>query len=64
MSVITEDQKSALALQIEALEIQVKNENDFGIKLELKDKIHNLKMVLNGVKPAGSIDFECVGCGS
>jgi hypothetical protein len=31
--------------------------------MELKDKIHNLEMKLNGVKPEDS-HFDCVGCGS
>ena len=31
--------------------------------MELKDKIHNLEMKLNGTKPTDS-HFDCVGCGS
>ncbi len=31
--------------------------------MDLRDKIHNLKMKLNGVKP-GNQEIECVGCGS
>lgn len=31
--------------------------------MEIKDKIHNLKMKANGTKPISS-EFECVGCGS
>lgn len=31
--------------------------------MEIRDKIHNLEMELNGVKPSDSL-FECVGCGS
>ncbi len=31
--------------------------------MEAKDKIHNLEMKINGVKPSSS-EFECVGCGS
>lgn len=31
--------------------------------MEARDKIHNLEMKINGVKP-GSSEFECVGCGS
>jgi hypothetical protein len=31
--------------------------------METRDKIHNLEMKLNGVKPASS-DIDCVGCGS
>lgn len=32
-------------------------------KCELKDKQHNIRMKLNGVKPQDS-HFDCIGCGS
>ena len=31
--------------------------------MDLKDKIHNLSMKLNGTKPMSS-EIDCVGCGS
>lgn len=31
--------------------------------MDLKDQIHNLEMMLHGVKPMDS-HFDCVGCGS
>ena len=31
--------------------------------MDIKDKIHNLYMKLNGTKPTDS-HFDCVGCGS
>jgi len=31
--------------------------------MELKDKIHNLEMKLNGTKPTSS-EIDCVGCGA
>ena len=31
--------------------------------MEIRDKIHNLEMKLNGVKPSDS-KIDCVGCGS
>ena len=31
--------------------------------MEIRDKIHNLKMKLNGTKPINS-EIDCVGCGS
>lgn len=31
--------------------------------MEIKDKIHNLQMQLNGTKPMDS-SIDCVGCGS
>jgi|TARA_R110002020_G_scaffold140674_3_gene312344 hypothetical protein len=35
----------------------------FDSQLDLADKIHNIKMKLNGVKPTDST-IDCVGCGS
>ena len=31
--------------------------------MEIRDKIHNLEMKVNGVKPTDS-HFDCIGCGS
>ena len=31
--------------------------------MDIRDKIHNLEMVLNGVKPMDS-HMDCVGCGA
>jgi len=31
--------------------------------MEIRDRIHNLTMELNGVKPGGS-EIDCIGCGS
>jgi hypothetical protein len=31
--------------------------------METRDKIHNLKLSRDGVKPGG-VEIECVGCGS
>ena len=31
--------------------------------MDTKDKIHNLRMKMNGVKPTDS-QIDCVGCGS
>lgn len=53
----TEEIKS----QIEALEVQVTG--DMFKDMEIRDKIHNLKMKLNGTKPMNS-EIDCVGCGS
>ena len=35
----------------------------FEDQMELADKIHNIKMKLNGVKPTDST-IDCIGCGS
>ena len=50
--------------QITQLEKEFEFAEDFETKLEIKDKIHNLKLLLSGEKPAGSSEIECVGCGS
>ena len=31
--------------------------------MEIRDKIHNLKMKISGAKPANQ-EIDCVGCGS
>ena len=41
---------------------ELKNKK-FTNDLEIKDKIHQLEMKLNNVKPTDS-HIECVGCGS
>lgn len=50
-----------LKKQIEKLESQLTG--DMFHDMEIKDKIHNLTMVLRGVKPTDS-HFDCIGCGS
>lgn len=47
--------------EIDSLEAQLTG-NMFE-DMELKDKIHNLRMKLNGTRPMNS-EIECVGCGS
>lgn len=47
--------------QIEELKGQLTG--DMFADMDLKDKIHNLEMKLNGTKPSDSA-IDCVGCGS
>ncbi len=47
--------------QINELESQLTG--DMFKDMDLKEKIHQLKMKLNGTKP-GNSEIECVGCGS
>ncbi len=49
---------------IDGLEKEFSITEDFEAKLEIKDKIHNLKLRLSGVKPDSSSEIDCVGCGS
>ena len=56
--------KEDILLRILQLEAEHDAAEEFETRLELKDKIHNLKMVLSGEKPMGSAEIECIGCGS
>lgn len=58
---MTDQEKMTIDAQILELEGQISG--DMFKDMELRDKIHNLKMTLQGVRPMNS-DFECVGCGS
>jgi hypothetical protein len=57
-------EKEHVQLELDKLNAAVAKTNDFEEKLDLKDKIHNMTMILNGVKPYGSINYFCEGCGS
>lgn len=58
---MTDTDKATLETQIATLETQLTG--DMFQDMDIRDKIHNLKMSLEGVRPMNS-DFECVGCGS
>lgn len=47
--------------EIKELESQLTG--DMFKDMKIKDKIHNLKMKLNNIKPPDQ-DIECFGCGS
>ncbi|MFY0599481.1 MAG: hypothetical protein JXR03_07400 [Cyclobacteriaceae bacterium] len=53
--------KEEIENEIKSLEGQLTG--DMFADMDLKDKIHNLKMKLNGTRPINS-EIECVGCGS
>lgn len=50
-------------LQTQITELESQLTGDMFKDMELKDKIHNLKMKANGTRPMNS-EIECVGCGS
>lgn len=50
-------------LENEILELEGQLTGDMFKDMELRDRIHNLKMRLNGTKPMNQ-EIECVGCGS
>lgn len=58
---LSEKEVQELENQITMLESQ--KTGDMFADMELMDKIHNLKMKRDGVRPANS-EIECVGCGS
>lgn len=49
--------------QIQSLQQQFDNTDDFGERMEIRDKILELKMA-SGEIVACSSEEECVGCGS
>ena len=51
------------SIQAEITELESSLTGDMFQDMEIKDKIHNLKMKLNGTRPMNS-EIECVGCGS
>ncbi len=55
------EQKTALEQEIEKLKSSLTG--DMFQDMEIRDKIHNLEMQLNGTKPMDS-HFDCIGCGS
>lgn len=46
--------------EIKRLEELKENTSDFGEQMEIADKIHNIKMKMNGTRPSDSF-IECVG---
>lgn len=55
------EERERLIKEKELLESQLSG--DMFQDMEIKDKIHNIDMKLNGTKPTDS-HFDCVGCGS
>jgi hypothetical protein len=50
-------------LQAEITTLEGQLTGDMFNDMDIKDKIHNLKMKLNGTRPMDT-EIECVGCGS
>lgn len=44
-------------------ELEAALTGDMFADMEVRDKIHNLKLERDGVKP-GNTEIDCVGCGS
>ena len=60
-STLTPNKKELLEKEIETLKSQLTG--DMFQDMEIRDKIHNITLKLNGVRPSNS-EIECVGCGS
>lgn len=60
---MSEKEREDLILEVEKLKELKSNTKDFMEQMEIADKIHNIEMKLNGIRPTDSY-IECVGCGS
>lgn len=58
---MTEEQKLSLEQEIARLKDTLTG--DMFTDMDIRDKIHNLEMVVKGVKPMDS-SIDCIGCGS
>jgi len=56
-------ENTTVALQEEVKALEAQLTGDMFADMDIKDKIHNLKMQIEGVRPMDSY-IECVGCGS
>jgi len=61
LTTLTDEIKKEIEAEIKSLEETLTG--NMMQDMDVRDKIHNLKMKLNGVRPADSF-VECVGCGS
>lgn len=61
MAQLTQEQRKSLLTEIEALEAQLTG--NMMEDMDIRGKIHNIKMKLEGVKPPESF-IDCIGCGS
>lgn len=50
-------------MKAEIQELESQLTGDMFKDMDIKDKIHNLQMKVNGTKPTDS-EIDCVGCGS
>ncbi len=55
--------ENTIDIQAEITALEAQLTGDMFADMDIKDKIHNLKMKMEGVRPMDSY-IECVGCGS
>lgn len=60
---MSDKEREDLIIEVEKLKELKSNTKDFMEQMEIADKIHNIEMKLNGIRPTDSY-IECVGCGS
>ena len=60
---MTEQDYLNITEEITLLKKQKSFVSDFEEEMNLADKIHNLEMMCNGVKPEDTY-IDCIGCGS
>ncbi|MFY7990679.1 MAG: hypothetical protein ACOVO3_08090 [Fluviicola sp.] len=56
-------EQTITSVQEEIAQLEAQLTGNMFEDMEIRDKIHNLKMKVNGVRPMDS-HIECVGCGS
>ena len=61
MIVLSKEEIAELTAEQDTLRSMLKG--DMFIDMDIMDKIHNIQMKLDGIKPGDSY-VECIGCGS
>lgn len=56
-------EQTMTAIQEEIAHLETQLTGNMFEDMDIRDKIHNLQMKMNGVRPMDS-HIECVGCGS
>ena len=60
---MTLQERNDLENKVKVLKENKSNTDDFMEQMDFADKIHNIEMKLNGVKPTDT-HIDCIGCGS
>lgn len=60
---MTQQERDLLIKEVEDLKSKKDITTDFIESMNIADKIHNIEMKLNGIRPTDSY-VECIGCGA
>jgi len=60
---MTQQERDLLIREVEDLKSKRDITTDFIKSMDIADKIHNIEMKLNGIRPTDSY-VECIGCGA